>query len=259
MGTLQNGSEFCRAAGAIESIMMPSQLDDFDSVSYFLRVKEQFMVTVRRRLGVVSASAAIALLAVGCGESKVSQCNRLAEIINQAQGFMPAFESNIQQFSANAAQVKSLDDIKTAADQYVVAVDGVVTDLDTLAGELEGTQLSDEQLISYRDRYIQMVQGFSAALAQASDAMGIVQEVETEADLPAKIEESQQATVQAVQQIQELSVEESTIINEVNTYCGAEGAAPAPVAPEDEAAPEGGAAPEAAPAPEEEAAPEGGE
>ncbi|MEM9118100.1 MAG: hypothetical protein AAGD09_09485 [Cyanobacteria bacterium P01_F01_bin.56] len=197
------------------------------------------MLTIRRHLGVVSASAAIALLAVGCGESKVSQCNRLAEIVNKAQGFMPAFESNIQEFSATAAQVQSLDDIKAAADQYVEAVDGVISDLDALSVELNDTQLEDEQLISYRDRYIQMVEGFSEALTQASSAMGIVQDVATEADLPAKIEESQQQTVQAVQQIQELSVEESTIINEVNTYCGAEGTEPAPAAPDEEAAPEG--------------------
>lgn len=204
------------------------------------------MLTFRRRFGVVSASAAIALLAAGCGESKVSQCNRLAEIVNKAQGFMPAFESNIQAFSANAAQVQSLDDIKSAADQYVVAVNEVVGDLDALAVELEGTQLSDEQLVGYRDRYIEMVQGFSGALNQASAAMGIVQDVETEADLPAKIEESQQQTVQAVQLIQELSVEESTIINEVNTYCGATGAPPAPDAPAEggEVAPETEAAPE---------------
>jgi len=179
------------------------------------------MLTFRRRFGVASAVAAIALLATGCGESKVSQCNRLAEVVNKAQGFMPAFENNIQTFSTNAAQVKSLDDIKAAADQYVTAVNEVVSDLDALAVELEDTELRDEQLITYRDRYIEMVEGFSGALTQASDAMGIVQEVEAEADLPAKIEESQQETVEAVQLIQELSVEESTIINEVNTYCGA--------------------------------------
>lgn len=186
------------------------------------------MLTFRRRYGLVSTGAAIALLVAGCGESKVSQCNRLAEVVNKAQGFMPAFEENIQTFSTNAAQVKSLDDIKTAADQYVTAVDEVVSDLDALSTELEQTQLDDEQLISYRDRYIEMVEGFSGALTQASDAMGIVQEVQSEEELPAKIEESQQETVAAVQLIQELSVEESTIINEVNTYCGAagEGAAP---------------------------------
>ena len=206
------------------------------------------MLTFRRR-GVVSASVAIALLAAGCGESKVSQCNRLAEIVNKAQGFMPAFESNIQTFSTNAAQVQSLDDIKAAADQYVTAVNEVVSDLDALAVELDGTELDDEQLIVYRDRYIEMVAGFSGALNQASDAMGIVQEVEAEADLPAKIEESQQETVQAVQLIQELSVEESTIINEVNTYCGAAGAGAAPESTEEEAVPSDDAAPEGDEAP----------
>ncbi|MDB9527364.1 hypothetical protein PN498_15295 [Oscillatoria sp. CS-180] len=204
------------------------------------------MLIFRRQVKRIAASAIVALLVASCGESKVSQCNRLAEVVNKAQGFMPAFESNIQTFSANAAQVESLGDIKAAANQYVTAVDEVVSDLDALSVELEGTDLDDEQLIGYRDRYIEMVEGFSSALSQASDAMGIVQEVQAEADLPAKIEESQQQTVQAVQLIQELSVQESTIINQVNTYCGAEGAEGAPGEPSEtvEPAPETPAAPE---------------
>ena len=189
------------------------------------------MLTFCRRFRVVSAAATLALMLVSCGESKVSQCNRLAEVVNKAQGFMPEFEQNIQTFSENAAQVQSLDDIKSAADQYVIAVNDVVSDLDGLVTELQGTELTDEQLIDYRDRYTDMVRGFGEALNQASDAMGIVQEVEAEADLPAKIEESQQQTVQAVQLIQDLSVQESSIINEVNTYCGAGSDGAAPEAP----------------------------
>ncbi|MGF1521394.1 MAG: hypothetical protein ACFBSF_03640 [Leptolyngbyaceae cyanobacterium] len=189
------------------------------------------MLTFCRRLRVVSTGTAIALLLSSCGESKVSQCNRLAEVVNKAQGFMPEFESNIQSFSENAAQVESLDDIKSAADEYIVAVNDVVTDLDGLVVELEGTELNDEELISYRDRYTEMVKGFGSALDQASEAMVIVQEVEAEADLPAKIEESQQQTLQAVQVIQELSVQESSIINEVNDYCGAGADGAAPEAP----------------------------
>lgn len=192
------------------------------------------MLTFCRRFRVASAVTTLALLLVSCGESKVSQCNRLAEVVNKAQGFMPEFESNIQTFSENAAQVKSLDDIKSAADQYVVAVNDVVTDLEGLVTELEGTELSDEQLIDYRDRYTEMVKGFGEALNQASAAMGIVQEVEAEAELPGKIEESQQQTVQAVQLIQDLSVQESSIINEVNTYCGANPEGAAPEAPAEE-------------------------
>jgi uncharacterized coiled-coil DUF342 family protein len=157
---------------------------------------------------------------------------------------MPTFEQDIQTFSASAAQVKSLDDIKAAADQYVAAVDKVVVNLDGLATELQGTTLADEQLTSYRDQYTEMVQGFSGALTQAKEAMSLVQDVQAEADLPAKIEESQQQTVKAVELIQELSVKESAIINEVNTYCGAAGASgPAP-SPSPE-----GATPEPAPTP----------
>ncbi|NER79354.1 MAG: hypothetical protein F6K42_07175 [Leptolyngbya sp. SIO1D8] len=189
------------------------------------------MLTFRRRSRVVTTWAVIAVLVASCGESKVSQCNRLAEVVNKAQGFMPEFENDIQTFSTNAAQVRSLEDIKAAADQYVDAVNNVVGNLEALSVELNEVQLSDEGLVAYRDRYIDMVEGFSSALKQASDAMSIVQDVEAEADLPAKIEESQQQTVQAVQLIQDLSVQESTIISEVNTYCGANSEEAAPETP----------------------------
>lgn len=180
------------------------------------------MLIFRRSFRIVSAWVVLSVFIASCSESKVSQCNRLAEVVNKAQGFMPEFEGDIQAFSTNAAQVESLDDIKQAADQYVAAVDKVVGSLSDLVNELETTELSDEPLIAFRDRYLEMVEGFSSALNQASDAMSIVRTVEAEADLPAKIEESQQQTVQAVQLIQDLSVQESAIINEVNAYCGAE-------------------------------------
>jgi hypothetical protein len=196
------------------------------------------MLMRRPRSWAVSATAAIAVIVAGCGESTVSQCNRLAEVVNQTQTFMEEFEGEIADFSSNASQVESLDDIKNAANQYITAVDNVVTNLDGLVTDLEGTELSDEELVAYRDRYIQVVEGFSGALQQASDAMGIVAGVESEADLPAKIEESQQETMDAVGSIQELSVEESSIISEVNAYCGADadavgggGEAPAEEAP----------------------------
>ena len=76
-----------------------------------------------------------------------------------------------------------------------------------------------------------MVKGFGDALNQASDAMKIVQQVTAEADLPGKIEESQQQTLQAVQLIQDLSIQESSIINEVNAYCGASSGGAAPEVP----------------------------
>ncbi|MBE9158111.1 hypothetical protein IQ265_14930 [Nodosilinea sp. LEGE 06152] len=179
------------------------------------------------------------LLLLGCGSSKVAQCNQLAEVVNQTQGFMQEFEAEIQTFSESAAQVKNLDDIKLAASQYTTAVDKVVTNLDGLVGDLQSTTLRDEDLSQFRDEYVGVVQGFSTALTDAREAMDLVVQVESEAELPAKIEESQQQTMTAVASIETLSQTESQLINEVNGYCGA--AQPVePVAPSN---PEGSAAP----------------
>lgn len=173
------------------------------------------------RRGMRRAVLVLPLLLFGCGSSKVAQCNQLAEVVNQTQGFMQEFEAEIQTFSESAAQVKNLDDIKLAASQYTTAVDKVVTNLDGLVGDLQSTTLRDEDLSKFRDDYVGVVQGFSTALTDAREAMDLVVQVESEAELPAKIEESQQQTMTAVSSIETLSQTESQLITEVNGYCGA--------------------------------------
>jgi hypothetical protein len=173
------------------------------------------------RRGMGRAVLVLPLLLMGCGSSKVAQCNQLAEVVNQTQGFMQEFEAEIQTFSESAAQVKNLDDIKLAASQYTTAVDKVVTNLDGLVSDLQSTTLRDEDLSTFRDEYVVVVQGFSTALTDAREAMDLVVQVETEAELPAKIEESQQQTMTAVSSIETLSQTESQLITEVNGYCGA--------------------------------------
>lgn len=180
------------------------------------------------------ATALVAVTVVGltgCGSSKISQCNKLAEVVNQTQGFMQDFETEIQAFSESAAQVKNLDDIKAAASQYTTAVDKVVTNLDELVQELQTTSLKDAELSQFRDSYVEVVNGFKSALEEARQAMDLVVTVQTETDLPAKIEESQQQTVKAVTTIETLSQQEAQLITDVNTYCGA-------VAPEADQAPD---------------------
>jgi ABC-type transporter Mla subunit MlaD len=72
-----------------------------------------------------------------------------------------------------------------------------------------------------------VVQGFSTALEEASQAMDMVVTVASEDDLPATIEASQQQTVEAVSAIETLSQQEAQLISDVNAYCGAT-QAPAP-------------------------------
>ncbi|MEB3252873.1 MAG: hypothetical protein VKO01_12155 [Cyanobacteriota bacterium] len=170
----------------------------------------------------VTALVALTVLGLtGCGSSKVSQCNKLAAVVNQTQDFMKEFETEIQAFSESAAQVKNLDDIKAAASQYTTAVDKVVANLDGLAQNLQTTSLKDSELSQFRDSYVEVVSGFKSALEEARQAMDLVVTVQSETDLPAKIEESQQQTVKAVTAIENLSQKEAQLITDVNNYCGA--------------------------------------
>lgn len=186
-----------------------------------------------------------ALMLTGCGASKVSQCNSLAAVVNETQNFMPEFDADIQTFSEKAAEVKNLEDIKAAASQYTAAVDKVVGNLDSLVQDMEALSLKDETLIQFRTDYIEVVQGFSQALAEASEAMDLVVSIASEEDLPATVEASQKQTVEAASAIEELSQKEAELITAVNTYCGAPAAAETAPEAAPDVVPE--AAPEAAP------------
>ncbi|MEL7316764.1 MAG: hypothetical protein AAFN08_17765, partial [Cyanobacteria bacterium J06559_3] len=148
------------------------------------------------------------------------ECNQLAAAVNQNAEIMASFESEIDNFAQNASQAETLDDVKSAAKQYVDAVDNVTTSLDELVDDLGGLALSDEQLSSYRDEYATVVAGFNEALTSVATAMNGVAETETEAQLPERIETLEAETGVAVQQIDQLAVQESEIVEDVNSHCG---------------------------------------
>lgn len=148
-----------------------------------------------------------------------AECRELALLVNQTQDFMQSFESEIQSFSESAAQVKNLNHIKTAANQYTTAVSRVVKNLDGLEEDLQTISLKGGALIQFRDRYVEVVQGFSTSLQDASQAMDLVVTVGSTAELPARIEQSQQRTMAAVASIEELSDQESNLISDVNAFC----------------------------------------
>lgn len=77
----------------------------------------------------------------------------------------------------------------------------------------------EEALIQFRNSYVEVVQGFSTSLQDASQAMELVVTVESEAELPAQIEQSQQKTMTAVTKIEELANQESSLISDVNAFC----------------------------------------
>jgi hypothetical protein len=182
------------------------------------------MAIRRSHRKLIPVSLVLVLGLASCSASKVAQCNGFAEVINEAQGFKDEFEAEIDSFTQQASGAQSLEDIQTAAGQYIGAVEKVVGNIDGMVTSLNGLELPDEQLASYRDEYASIIASSGEELQVASEAMQLVADAKSEADLGNVLEEFQGKANQAFTNLQSLSVDESTLVNNINTYCGAEGA-----------------------------------
>lgn len=178
---------------------------------------------IRRSRVTALLTMALALGLSSCGASKVAQCNSFAEVINDAQGFKAEFESEIDGFTQEAAKAQSLEDIQGAANQYIGAVDTVVGNIDGMVSNLEGLSLADEQLAQYRGEYVDIISGSATELQVASEAMQLVADAKSEADLGNVLEAFQQKANTAFTNLQDLSGRESELVGNINTHCDAEG------------------------------------
>jgi hypothetical protein len=170
-------------------------------------------------------SVALALSLASCSPSKVAQCNSFAEVINQAQGFKDEFEGEINDFTKQASGAKNLTEIQAAATQYIGAVDKVVGNIDGMSTSLTALKLPDEQLAKYRDDYAGVITNSGKELKVASEAMQLVADAKSEADLGKILQEFQSKANTAFGNLQSLSGQEAQLVSEINNYCGAEGGA----------------------------------
>ncbi|MEO0828631.1 MAG: hypothetical protein AAFY67_23855 [Cyanobacteria bacterium J06642_9] len=169
-----------------------------------------------------------ALTLTSCGPSTVAQCNAFADVINQAQVFKDEFEAEIDSFTQQAQGAESLTDIQTAASQYIGAVDKVVGNIDGMVTGLNGLELADEQLSQYRDGYADIITGSATELQVAGEAMQLVADAQSEADLSNVLEEFQSKANNAFTNLQTLSEDEATLVTDINGYCGADTPSDAP-------------------------------
>lgn len=152
-------------------------------------------------------------------DSRVDDCNLLAQTIDQSQGFMQNFEAAIAAFSGEAARVETLDDIKAAAQSYVEAVDSVVINLGVVQQDLQQLTVDDVTLTQFSADYANVIGGLAAALQDAGAAMQRVVLVNSEDQLAAAMEQSQSETIAAVERIESLAEQEFMLLRRVNDYC----------------------------------------
>ncbi|MDX2100869.1 MAG: hypothetical protein SFW36_24075 [Leptolyngbyaceae cyanobacterium bins.59] len=141
-----------------------------------------------RRLTAALLATVIGGLATACGESKVSQCNKLSAVVNKV-----------------AKEAQALSKANKPDDQFA-QLSKAADSLDGYAAELQQVQLKDETLKGYQTRFVAIYTDTSKASRSLVDAFK---------------KRDQKAGNAALNSLQEVASREDPLLKEVNTYCGA--------------------------------------
>jgi len=124
-------------------------------------------------------------LLTGCGESKVSQCNKLIQVANKATMELQGINKG-----NNPDKVAQLN---TIADK-----------LDRHSKDMQGLQIKDEKLQGFQTRFVKLYQQTGTGSREV--AAGVKSK-------------NLKAATQALKQMQTGVGQEQALVNEVNQYC----------------------------------------
>lgn len=144
------------------------------------------MQRVFKQTVMLSTTAAIALLVTGCGESKVTQCNKIVKIANQAATIGQEFGKNPKPQQGS----KSLTEVAGQIDQ--------------VASDMKAVEVKDEKLQGFQGRFITLYQDTSKALRNAAGAWD---------------KKNFKAATGFLVDLKKSTSKETAIVQEINSYC----------------------------------------
>lgn len=139
-----------------------------------------------KRTVTLSLVSAIALLFAGCGESKVTQCNKVIGVANKAATLG-------QQFGKDPKSSKGAKGLTELAGK-----------IDEINNEMKALTVKDEKIQGFQQRFLTLYQDISKGLNDAASAID-----------KKNIRDANRFLVG----LQKSSVDESNIVKEINTYC----------------------------------------
>jgi hypothetical protein len=130
--------------------------------------------------------ASAALILAGCSESKVSQCNKLIDVANQAAEASKEFGANPQPEKGGKAFTEMADKI------------------DGFTDSMEAIELSDEKLKGYQAEFVSMYKAASDGLRGGAVAFD---------------KKDTDAMTKEMEAIQTATGGEAKLVSDINTYC----------------------------------------
>ena len=162
----------------------------------------------------------LATVLTSCGESKISQCNKLIAEINQGQ--------TVYQKSADAMKgvggfnPTKPDEMKAQITKVKDSLGAFVADIRRVKEGIKALAVGDKQLQTLRDDYANQLETISVGFEDSSKAISSLGTIKfTAPDAVKQVETSTKAIGDSIQKVSKAGQESNRVMGEINSYCGA--------------------------------------
>ncbi len=166
-------------------------------------------------------SIAVVSLTTSCGPSKISQCNQLIEVINKGEPLANEFQQEATKSNAIFQGGGKISEVKSEAAEVATTFEEFSNKWGAYNQEVEGVEIVDETLIGLQGRYVENGDKFSESIRSMSQSMTQISEIEENQEGLQSLEQISSAIQTDSQELTDVGQENSEVVGEINSYCGA--------------------------------------
>jgi|GEM_PF-4065845 len=161
----------------------------------------------------------IAMLATSCSESKVAQCNKLAEAINKGEPLAANFQKETAKSGSIFAKITNSEEAKAQATEVATTFNQFAKDWESLNQEVQTIELADETIIGLQQRYVQTGNEFVQGMQDLSQVMVDLSKVEATPKGLEALKKVSSDFSSVSQKMVSVGQESDQVVSELNNYC----------------------------------------
>lgn len=148
------------------------------------------MKSLAKQMSVLSGISLLAFLFMGCGASKVAQCNSVVKTANK-------YATIGKEFTAVAASIKDQEKAATTFNELGSKVSKLST-------EVKGLEVQDEKLKSLQSRFASFYDSTATTFTSAGSAIQ---------------KKDVAALKKSMEEMKSIDAKDASLISEINSYC----------------------------------------
>ncbi|GAB1542910.1 hypothetical protein NUACC21_55840 [Scytonema sp. NUACC21] len=154
------------------------------------------MFILRKYTVIVPVSLSVAFLMTACNNSKVSQCQRLMEVVNKGTELI---ENNKGQQVTTSIQLSK--------------------DLEGVTKEIKELNFKDPKIQEFQNRFVKLFETVSKSIAKASQALGSAKTAQPSSEGRVKIQKARGDIDTALTAAANAAKQSDAVASDLNKYC----------------------------------------